>query len=199
MHDRSVDRTTDGKGNVKDLTFDEIRKLDAGTKFNAKYAGEKVPTFDEVLSACRGKIGIYVDHKEAPTQQMFDAIKAHKMEKNVVVYNGTEGLLEWKRVAPRIPVMPSLPDEYRKPGGVAEYLKILPAEVLDGNIVEWTKELVDDAHAAGAQVYVDNLGPKDNPAGFREAIAMGVDGIQTDYPDQLLQTLTDMKTENRAK
>ena len=198
MHDRSVDRTTDGEGNVKDLTLDEIRALDAGAKFNAKYAGEKVPTFDEVLTLCRDKVYIYVDHKEAPTQQVFDAIKARKMEKQVVVYNGTEGLQEWKRIAPHIPVMPSLPDEYRKPGGVAAYRKILPAEVLDGNLVEWTKELADDAHAAGAKVYVDNLGPNDNPAGFRKAITMGVDGIQTDYPDQLLKTLAEISAAKSA-
>src|SRR5689334_1093242 len=65
MHDRSVDRTTNGKGNVKDLDLATIRALDAGSKFDAKYAGEKVPTFDEVLTLCRGKVHIYVDHKEA--------------------------------------------------------------------------------------------------------------------------------------
>lgn len=49
MHDLTVDRTTDGKGAVKDLTFDEIRSLDAGSKFDPKFAGVKVPTFEETL------------------------------------------------------------------------------------------------------------------------------------------------------
>src|SRR5579863_6165855 len=48
MHDSTVDRTTDGKGAVRDLDFATIRALDAGSKFSAQYAGEKVPTFDEV-------------------------------------------------------------------------------------------------------------------------------------------------------
>ena len=43
------------------------------------------------------------------------------------------------------------------------------------------------------KVYVDNLGPNDNPEGFRKAIVMGVDGIQTDHPDQLLATLRQIK------
>lgn len=189
MHDRTVDRTTNGKGAVKDLDFATIRSLDAGSKFSAQYTGERVPTLEETLALCRNKIHIYLDHKEAPTPQVLAALKRYKMEKQVVVYNGTEDLLEWKRLAPHIPVMPSLPDEYRKPGGVAEYLKALPAEVLDGNLVEWTQELVAQAHAAGAKVYVDNLGPNDSPDGFRKAIAMGVDGIQTDHPDQLLTVL----------
>jgi glycerophosphoryl diester phosphodiesterase len=189
MHDSSVDRTTNGKGNVRDLDFATIESLDAGSKFDAKYVGEKVPTFDDVLAVCRNHVHIYVDHKQAPTEQVYAAIKAHGMEKQVVVYNGTRGLQEWKAIAPHIPVMPSLPDEYRKPGGVAEYEQILAAEVLDGNLVEWTKELVDQAHALGVKVYVDNLGPNDNPAGFHKAIEMGVDGIQTDYPDQLIAYL----------
>ncbi len=189
MHDRTVDRTTNGKGAVKNLDFDTIRTLDAGSKFSAKYSNEKVPTFEEVLQLCQGKINIYLDHKEAPTEQCFELVKKYHMEKNVLVYNGTDGLLEWKKIAPHIPVMPSLPDEYRKEGGIAEYQKLLPAEVLDGNLLEWTKELVDQAHSAGVKVYVDNLGPYDNPPGFRKAIQMGVDGIQTDHLDQLIDVL----------
>ena len=125
---------------------------------------------------------------------MLTAIKKQRMEHEVVIYNGPGMLKEWKKAAPRIPVMPSLPNAYRKPGGVAEFEKELPAEVLDGNLVEWTKELVDQAHALGVKVYVDNLGPNDNPQGFRKAIEMGVDGIQTDYPDQLLDHLKDAST-----
>jgi len=148
-----------------------------------------VPTFEEVLTLCRDKVYIYVDHKEAPTQQVFDAIKAHGMLKQVVVYNSPNELQEWKRIAPQIPVMPSLPGRYRIPDGIVEFEKTLHAEVLDGNLREWTRELVDQAHAAGVKVYVDNLGENDNPAGFRKAIEMGVDGIQTDYPDRLINYL----------
>src|SRR5207248_2698724 len=133
MHDASVDRTTNGKGVVKDLDLAAIRALDAGSQFDPKYAGEKIPTFEEVLALCRGKVHIYVDHKQAPTEQVFAAIKRHGMEREVVVYNGPNGLKEWKRIAPRIPVMPSLPDIYRRHGGIADFEKELAAEVLDGN------------------------------------------------------------------
>ena len=43
MHDADVGRTTTGKGLVRDLTFDELRRLDAGSKFDAKFKGEPVP------------------------------------------------------------------------------------------------------------------------------------------------------------
>jgi glycerophosphoryl diester phosphodiesterase len=189
MHDRTVDRTTNGAGAVKELTLAQIRELDAGGKGAGVHTSEKVPTFEEALRLCRGKVHIYVDHKEAPTDQVFEMIKRFGMERQVIVYNGPEGLKEWKRIAPGIPVMPSLPDEYRREGGVAEFEKLLAAEVVDGNLVEWTKELVEQCHALGVKVYVDNLGPNDDPAGFRKAFEMGADGIQTDYPDRLIAYL----------
>ncbi|WP_050180249.1 glycerophosphodiester phosphodiesterase family protein [Domibacillus robiginosus] len=55
MHDYTVDRTTDGTGNVKDLTLAEIQSLDAGSYFSEQFAGEQVPTFREFLQAFKGK------------------------------------------------------------------------------------------------------------------------------------------------
>lgn len=49
MHDATVDRTTDGTGRVSDLTFEEIRRLDAGSKKESRFKGTRVPTFAEVL------------------------------------------------------------------------------------------------------------------------------------------------------
>ncbi len=49
MHDKTVDRTTDGSGAVNDLTLEQIKKLDAGSWKGNEFAGEKVPTFKETL------------------------------------------------------------------------------------------------------------------------------------------------------
>jgi glycerophosphoryl diester phosphodiesterase len=49
IHDEKVDRTTNGKGYVKDLTLHEIKQLDAGSWFSKQYEGEKIPTLSEVL------------------------------------------------------------------------------------------------------------------------------------------------------
>jgi glycerophosphoryl diester phosphodiesterase len=49
IHDRTVDRTTDGSGHVWELTLDEVRSLDAGSWFSAAYAGVRVPLLAEVL------------------------------------------------------------------------------------------------------------------------------------------------------
>lgn len=189
MHDRTVDRTTNGSGAVNELTLNAIRKLDAGAKFSPLYRGEKVPTLDEVFELCRRKINVYIDHKEAPIEAILRTIRRHRMEKQVVIYGGLDRLKQWKQAARHLPVMPSLPQEHRKPGGIAELKNLLPLEALDGDMTSWTPELVQEAHREGIVVYVDNLGFTDTPEGYRQSIEMGVDGIQTDYPDDLLRFL----------
>jgi glycerophosphoryl diester phosphodiesterase len=189
MHDRTVDRTTDGTGAVADLDYAAITSLHAGGSFAPAFAGERVPTLDDALRLCRGKVGIYLDHKDGSILTIVRAIRKHRMTRQVVVYDGPEEVREWKRLAPGIPVMISPGDEARAPGGLARLRAGLPVDILDGNVVEWTQAMVDEAHANGMLVYVDNLGLLDNWEGLRRAIEMGVDGIQTDYPDRLLEVL----------
>jgi glycerophosphoryl diester phosphodiesterase len=50
MHDAKVDRTTDGTGRFSDMTLDELRRLDAGVRKDARFAGTRIPTFDETLA-----------------------------------------------------------------------------------------------------------------------------------------------------
>ncbi len=80
LHDPDLARTTDGTGRVGDRTLAEIQKLDAGRKFDAKYAGERVPELREVLAVCRGKIDVLIDLKEsdeAYDKRVAAAVTAH--------------------------------------------------------------------------------------------------------------------------
>src|SRR5215471_12590471 len=49
IHDETLDRTTSGHGLVRDHTLAELKRLDAGAWFGAEYAGQRIPTLDEVL------------------------------------------------------------------------------------------------------------------------------------------------------
>src|SRR5262249_51516845 len=69
IHDDTVNRTTDGKGAVADLTLDEIRKLDAGARFAGGARGERIPTLEEVFSATRGRCGLNVELKVAGAER----------------------------------------------------------------------------------------------------------------------------------
>ncbi len=63
IHDGTVDRTTDGTGKVSELTFEEIRNLDAGSWKSPEFAGEKIPTLDETLSVMPYNIWLNVHIK----------------------------------------------------------------------------------------------------------------------------------------
>ncbi|MEH7331985.1 glycerophosphodiester phosphodiesterase family protein [Neobacillus drentensis] len=64
IHDPTVNRTTNGKGRVKDLTLKEIHELDAGSWFHPRFAGEKVPTFSEFLDKYAGVTGLLIELKK---------------------------------------------------------------------------------------------------------------------------------------
>lgn len=58
LHDNSIDRTSNGTGNISSMTFEQARAYDFGSWKNAKYAGTKIPSFEEFISLCKS-IGIY--------------------------------------------------------------------------------------------------------------------------------------------
>src|SRR5262245_52147642 len=49
IHDETVNRTTNGRGKVSDMTLEQVRALDAGSRFGAAFEGERVPTFEEFM------------------------------------------------------------------------------------------------------------------------------------------------------
>jgi glycerophosphoryl diester phosphodiesterase len=90
IHDDSVDRTTDGKGIVKDMTLGELKALDAGSWFSYEFRGEKIPTLEEVLDWSRGKIRIDMEIKNSKQypgieKQITELIEKKGMEKEVIV------------------------------------------------------------------------------------------------------------------
>jgi glycerophosphoryl diester phosphodiesterase len=64
-HDDRLERTTDGRGRFAELTFAEVRKLDAGSWFAPRFRGERVPTLEEALSLC-GELGLGINLEIKP-------------------------------------------------------------------------------------------------------------------------------------
>lgn len=63
MHDRTVDRTTNGHGRVSDFTLAQLRQLDAGAWKNPRFAGTRLPTFEEALAVLPRDIWLNIDLK----------------------------------------------------------------------------------------------------------------------------------------
>ena len=69
MHDRAVDRTTNGRGPIEAMTLEEIRALDAGGWFGPAFRGERVPTLRDVITWARGKLVLLVELKNYPYRE----------------------------------------------------------------------------------------------------------------------------------
>lgn len=67
IHDRTVDRTTNGRGFVAGMTFEEVRALDAGAYFHPEFAGTRVPTLEELIeTVLELDIGLQLEFKPTP-------------------------------------------------------------------------------------------------------------------------------------
>ena len=85
VHNASVDEYVVGvKGKVKDFTLAEIKKLDIGEKTGPNWKNTRIPTIDEILQVCKGKIGIYLDLKEPLVEQLIPIIRKYDMESDIV-------------------------------------------------------------------------------------------------------------------
>jgi glycerophosphoryl diester phosphodiesterase len=189
MHDNTLNRTTNGAGEVHKHTFDEIRALDAGTKFAPAFAGTKIPTLDEALDLARGKINVYVDTKDADPQQLIDTIEKHEMQDHVVIYGNPFFLYEVHKLRPMLRVMPeALSPDICKFLDRAMQLKVL---AFDAN--DFKDGVIDCAKQAHAQIFVDRLGDADNPETWQKAIDQGANGIQTNLPGELATYLREHK------
>jgi glycerophosphoryl diester phosphodiesterase len=181
MHDSTLDRTTNGTGEVYKHTFDEIRALDAGAKFSPAFAGTKVPTLDEAFDLAHGKINVYVDTKYADPQQLVDTIVHHDMQDHVVIYGNPFFLYEVRKIRPTLKIMP----EALSPDICKLFVRAMQPQVLAFDVNDFKEPVINCAKEGNAQIYVDRLGDADNPETWQKAIDQGADGIQTNLPGEL--------------
>lgn len=90
LHDDKVNRTTNGKGHIAELTLAEAQRLDAGSWFSPAFAGERIPTLDAVLEAAKGHILLNIEIKPETVEsgiaaRVVDTVKAHGMQDQVVI------------------------------------------------------------------------------------------------------------------
>ena len=183
FHDGNLDGKTDGTGPLKEHTLEEIKLLDAGARFAPRFEGQRVPTLAETLAFAKDKINIYLDCKDVDAAKLVREVQDAGMERQVVVFGDYSLLKRVNKLSDgTVAVMPDFDD---RPDLEFWIEKLSPAAIeVEFNLL--TPELVRKAHEAGVLVQSDSLGEADNPAGWRKAIDMGVDWIQTDHGDGVI-------------
>ncbi len=194
MHDGTVNRMTNGIGKVSDLNWAELKQLKVIEKNHPEWPEQSIPLFSEVLKLCKGKINIYLDFKNADVNASYQALKKAGMQHSVIVYiNAAHQLVEWKKIAPQIPLMVSLPDSVQSAAQLNNFLDQYKIQLLDGSYKEYTVEMVNAAKAKNIPVWPDIQSATEGPEQWEKAINLGFTGLQTDHPEAMVNYLKNKK------
>lgn len=176
MHDATVDRTTNGKGAVRDLTLAEIRTLDAGK-------GEKVPTFLEALLwGKRRGVMIDVDHKDGAVEDIAREIRRTGMIRRVVIEGRSENLKRFAELLPGVDTMPKVHSAHEI-ARVCGELKTSVVRLSSAQLAQ--PEAVAAVRACPARVSYTILGKADHEEVMRRIAGLGAELIETDHPETL--------------
>ena len=185
-HDRTLDRTTSGTGRLSDHSLEEIRRLDAGSSFEARFAGERILTLEEALEAMAGRvlINVHLVNHDTPGDSLPEAAVA------IVQRMGLQPRVLLSSFNPR-----TLRRVRRLASGIPTGLLVTPVTGrLKRRIVRritphWayhpgdplvTPDLIQAEHLRGRRVVAWTV---DVPSRIRQLFAWGIDGVITDVPD----------------
>ncbi|HEV8160354.1 MAG: glycerophosphodiester phosphodiesterase [Acidobacteria bacterium] len=205
MHDAAVDRTTDGRGRVNELTLEAVKKLDAGYVFSPDggqtfpFRNRKitVPTLREIFDALPQMTFNIEPKQHTPSiiKPLCALVRERKMIDKVIVGSFNQTTIDdFRRECPEVATSAS-------PSEVSRFLALSKAGLGDsysppmqalqvpenlGSLQVVSKEFVETAHRRNLKVHVWTI---NETADMQRLIEMGVDGIMTDYPDRLLKLL----------
>ncbi len=197
VHDATVDRTTDGTGEVSKMTFDELRKLHMRNDraFAGDFSCDRIPTLEELLVTCRGRALVLVDaNKSDQVEAMVDAIKkADALEWAVFDTDDLTKIDRALAIEPRLMIQPRAQKLEDVAPILAKYASHLPV-FLEISSDVFPKGAAE-AHAAGtrvlANVFFSDVGVKNGTGRdvYLGIFAAGADVLQTDLPDEVLLLL----------
>lgn len=182
MHDDAVDRTTNGKGLVKDLTIKQLRTFDAG-------GGERIPLLTEVIEMFGGSdVKFMLDiSSKGYEEQITEIIHYNSLDMRTIVSGAHEPLRLIKLLNPRLRIAPSF--DKASDHSIMETAS-MGAEIFNCNHASISRETVDMAHVFDLQVIAWGVNKIEN---VHRMLEIGVDGITSDYPDVLRRTIGSSK------
>ncbi len=178
IHDSTVDRTTNGTGEVHTLTYKELLTLDAGE-------GESVPLLADVLKFASGRIQVNIELKVIGVEQtLLDMINRLEMLQEVIISSFYHGTLQIIRELNNSIQTAILINTRKK--DLVQYTLDYRANAINPLYELVTPELVDEAHQAILKVYPWTV---NDTQVMRELLAFGIDGLITDFPDKAVSIL----------
>lgn len=186
FHDKTLDRTTDAakvfggeKLPVIDRSWEELRGLDAGSWYGAKFAGELILRLEDALDLIQSGSVTLIERKSGAAKPLVDMLAEKKLTNGVVVQAFDWAYLkDVANIEPSI-VLGALGSKEIDETKVEEAAAIPGLDFVGWSDKDMTRQAVDAFHAKNLKVFVYTV---NDPARAKELVAMGVDGIITDDP-----------------
>ena len=197
LHDKNTERTTGESWQVAERTLDELQSLDAGSWKDAAFAGERIPTLDEILATVPDGKRLFIEIKSKaeilPELERVLTASGKQPNQTVIISFDFDTVRTAKSRMPKLPgywIQGTSPSRNEKTGAVVappdELIEKCRGAGLDGLDLKYdselTCEIVESMHRLGLGLYVWTV---NEPEDARRLIALGVDGITTDRPGWL--------------
>lgn len=190
-HDEEVNRTTNGKGWIKDMTYNEIRKLDAGSWFDKKFTGLKIPSLIEVFNLYKCKdIIINVEIKAGSKfypgieEKVIKLINKCKLKEKVIVSSfDHRAIVKIKEIDKSIKTGLLYVAALHKP---VDYLKKVGADALHPHYLTIDSEVVKSSKKNNIPI---NTYTVNNMSTVEMLAKYNINAIITNYPDKALEVV----------
>jgi glycerophosphoryl diester phosphodiesterase len=186
IHDPTVNRTTNGQGAVHEMTLAELRRLDAGSWFGSEFAGERIPTLQEILEFSKKyDVVFYLEIKPSGSwggeQALVSALReSAEIPRTVVISFDAAIVRTMRNIEPTL--MTGLLYDGQIENPLEKALAIGARQLaVRGDLV--TPAFIAEVHKKDLQMVCWTV---NHPAHMRMLAAAGVDGIMSDYPDRLV-------------
>lgn len=212
-HDETIDRLTNGSGFIKEMTLAELRQYDFGYQFSPddgktfpyRGKGVRIPTLEEVFQAFPGvPVNIEIKQADPPMEApLWALIQQYKAEDRVLIASFLGGPMErWRALAgDRVALSPPVNHMYLFAGLYVPYLDWLYQPAYDAFQVPTAEKagpitvrfasqrFLSRAHKLNMAVHYWTINDEEE---MRQLLALGADGIITDFPDRAVKVLKEM-------
>lgn len=185
LHDATLDRTTNGSGNIKDWYSVDVDTLDAGSWFGEEFKGQHVPRLTDVLRKAKGSgLKITIDYRSGDLNKLLDLVNSEDMWENCCfAFHSEEVAKHFISIAPDVKSLQVYMHDEESLDRLATELKPGIA-VIKINIL--TPELVKKCRKYNMKILALVLGSEDKTKDYEKAMDLGVDIVATDYPKEFI-------------
>lgn len=204
LHDASVNRTTNSKGNILNFEFQQLKELDAGSWFSSDFKDEKIPSLQEVIELLNDTLLLIIEFKGGNDtypdieENVVSIVRKNKIESQTILKAFDPNVLKRLReIAPEIPLL------YVYTFRIPWLGLIIDTGITFGSIFNIDVEYIQPHRFFLSQTFVKKAqqhGFKvvawgvNSTGAIEEAVEFGVDGIETDYPDRVKSLINEQVT-----